>query len=237
MKLRHPGFIRLAGFVAAWVIRLWMRTLCVRVHVEDNRPHPEDPRRQRCIYAFWHETILSVMAFYAKTHFLVSDHADGELIAQVCRHYRTGTVRGSTTRQGGRALRAMMNVNLRGHLGVTPDGPCGPRRQVQRGLIFLASHTGLPIIPFGMGYGRAWRLSSWDRFALPCPWSGVDCVVGSPIQVPPRLSREDLEHYRQVVEREMLRLTAAAESRASRRGGRKVDKRMASALNSERPAA
>jgi hypothetical protein len=31
---------------------------------------------------------------------LISQHADGELIAEVCRHLRFGLVRGSTTRGG-----------------------------------------------------------------------------------------------------------------------------------------
>src|SRR5262249_18782574 len=127
------------------------------------------------------------------------------------------TVRGSTTRGGSQALLEMMH-QTEGHLGVTPDGPRGPRRQVQMGMIFLASLTGLPIIPVGMGFGRAWRLRSCDRFALPIPGSAVDVVPGLPIQVPTRLTRSSLEQYRQLVESEMARVTAAAERWALRRG-------------------
>ncbi len=236
MKLRHPGLIRLLGLLAAWLIRLWTRTLCFRIHVEDGRQHPADPRRQRYLYSFWHETILGAAAYSTRIHFLISQHADGELIAQVCRHLRVGTVRGSTTRGGARALFEMMHQGA-GHLGVTPDGPQGPRRQVQRGLIFLAALTGLPIVPVGMGFGRAWRLRSWDRFAVPCPGSAVDCVAGRPIHVPRSLNREGLEQYRRLVESEMLRLTAAAEHRASRRGNRKEGTNAPSQTIAKRPAA
>ena len=105
----------------------------------------------------------------------------------------------------------LMKRSRRSHLAVTPDGPRGPRRQVQLGLIFLASRTGLPIVPVGMGYARAWRLRSWDRFAIPHPWSAATCVMGWKIHVPAGLNREELERYRRLVEEEMLNTTAAAE--------------------------
>src|SRR5438132_1100203 len=179
MKLRHPGFVRLLGWLAAWMIRLWTRTFCIRIHAEDGQKHPADHRRHRYLYSFWHETILGVTAFPTRIHFLISEHFDGEVIAQICRHIRIGTIRGSTTRGGTQALLEMMHAR-EGHLGITPDGPRGPRRKVQMGMIFLASLTGLPIVPVGMAFGAAWRLNSWDRFAVPCPWSALNCVLGLP---------------------------------------------------------
>jgi len=43
------------------------------------------------------------------------------------------------------------------HLALTPDGPRGPRRRVQAGVVLLASCTGLPLVPVGVGYTHAWR--------------------------------------------------------------------------------
>jgi lysophospholipid acyltransferase (LPLAT)-like uncharacterized protein len=59
MKIRHPGLLRVLGFVVAWVVRLWIGT--VRY---EYRPIgvDADPRRrdlaERYIYAFWHENLL-----------------------------------------------------------------------------------------------------------------------------------------------------------------------------------
>ena len=212
MKLRHPWLIRLAAFFAAWLIRLWMRTVrCRLVFPPDGRRHPPDPRAERFLYAFWHETILFPTAYPARVHILISQHADGELIAQVCRHMRYGVVRGSSTRGGTQAILQMKRLSGRSHLLVTPDGPRGPRRRVQPGVVFLASRTGLPVVACGVGFARAWRAPSWDRFAVPWPWSEAVCVLATPLPVPPDLDRAGIERYRLLVEERLRAATEAAE--------------------------
>lgn len=212
MKLRNGPLLRLVALLAAWLIRCWMGTLRDRLGFLGPPVHPVNPRRGvRFIYAFWHDTLMLPAVMKARIDVLISQHADGELIAQVCRHLGKGAVRGSSTRGGSEAMLGLMERSRHAHLAVTPDGPRGPRRRVQLGLIFLASRTGLPIIPVGIGYARAWRLRSWDRFALPRPWSFATCVMAAPVHVPARLNREGLERYRRLVEEELLHTSAAAE--------------------------
>jgi lysophospholipid acyltransferase (LPLAT)-like uncharacterized protein len=215
MKLRNASLIRFLGFLGNWLIRGWMSTVRYRYVFPDSTAHPADPRRQRYLYAFWHETILVPAALRAKIHVLISQHADGELIAQVCRHLGLGVVRGSSTRGGAGALLGLLRCSKVGHLAVTPDGPKGPRRHLKQGIIFLASCTGLPILPVGIGFTRAWRFRSWDRFALPQPWSTALCVTAPPIHVPARLNADGLEHYRRLVEAQFLKATEAAEKWAA----------------------
>ena len=59
----------------------------------------------------------------------------------------------------------MLKLGRSAHLSITPDGPRGPRRQVQPGLIYLAARTGLPVVPAGFAYDNPLRARSWDRFA------------------------------------------------------------------------
>jgi hypothetical protein len=99
---------------------------------------------------------------------------------------------------------------------LTPDGPRGPRRRVQPGLIYLASRSGLPIVPVGFGLDQPWRMASWDRFALPRLRSRAVCVTAAPISIPPEVKAEELEDYRRAVENAMNAMTAAAEGRARR---------------------
>lgn len=216
MKLRHPRLIRLVAIVAAWIIRLWVASLRKElVLAPDGRRHPVNPRTERFLYALWHETILWPAAFRGRVHVLISQHADGELIARICKHLRLGVVRGSTTRGGARALLELHRVSRHSNLVVTPDGPRGPRRRVQPGLVFLASRTGLPIVACGFAYAHAWRARSWDRFAVPWPWSRAVGVFTTPLHVPPGLDRDGLEHYRQLAEEQLARATASAERLAS----------------------
>jgi lysophospholipid acyltransferase (LPLAT)-like uncharacterized protein len=217
MKLRNSGLIRLVALLAAWVIRWWMRMVRIRYAAGSQEFHPAKQSAGRFIYVFWHESLLVPAATptRGRVHVLISQHADGELIAQVCRLLNLGTIRGSSTRGGAAALREMLEQAKTGHLAIAPDGPRGPRRKVQMGVVFLAAQTGLPIVPVGVGFSRAWRARSWDRFAVPWPGSTACCVVGRAVRVPERANRAELEKYREVVEQELLRATATAEEWAS----------------------
>ena len=217
MKLRSPWILRALGLAGAMLIRLWMGTVRLRIFYSDGVRHPADHRRQRYIYAFWHESLLVPATVRAAIHILISRHADGELIAQVCRFLGLRVARGSSTRGGTAALLELHRHSKKTHLAVTPDGPRGPRRRVQVGLIYLASLTGLPVVALGVGFSRAWRARSWDQFAVPMPYSAATCVVSPAVQVPARLDREGLERYRLRVEAQLNDVTVAAERWA--RGG------------------
>jgi hypothetical protein len=148
---------------------------------------------------------------WPEMHILISDHADGEMITQVVRRLGFSVLRGSTTRGGVRALREMLGKVDRGHLCFTPDGPRGPRRRVQAGMIYVASRLGLPIVGAGMAFARPWRAQSWDRFAVPRPFSAATCVIPKAVVVPPDADRETLEAYRREVESRMNAATEEAE--------------------------
>jgi hypothetical protein len=214
MKIRNPLLIRAASWLGAQLVRGWMRT--IRCHYRPLGPNL-DPRQEgmtaRYIYAFWHENMLLPLSQYARPdiHVLISKHADGQLIAQLARHLGFAVVHGSTTREGIKAVRQMLRLSQNAHLAFTPDGPRGPRRQVQPGLVYLASRTGLPIVPAGIGFARAWRMRSWDRFAVPRPFSWMTCVTPEPIVVPAEADRDELEIYRRRVEDALMAMGNLAE--------------------------
>jgi lysophospholipid acyltransferase (LPLAT)-like uncharacterized protein len=214
MKIRNRWLIKALGFLAAVLVRLWVGTVRYRYRPLGASMDPHQPQFEgRYIYAFWHENILLPAYQYGRPdiYVLISEHADGELIAEACRHLRFKLVRGSTTRKGVKAVRQMMQLALKNHLAVTPDGPRGPRRQVQPGLVYLAARTGLPIVPMGIAWRRAWRMRSWDRFALPVPWSRASLVTTEPIRVPDTVDKDELEGYRRRVEQALEHATVVAE--------------------------
>jgi lysophospholipid acyltransferase (LPLAT)-like uncharacterized protein len=219
VKIRRKGLIKAAGFGVSWLVRLWVGT--VRYHYRPLGPNL-DPTRPgfagRYLYAFWHENILIPAYHYGQSDIwvLISQHADGQLIAETCRHLRFRTVAGSATRGGVEAVRQMLRKGLVGHLAVTPDGPRGPRRRVKPGVVYLAARTGLPIVPIGIAFRGAWRMRSWDRFAIPHPWGAAWCVTTEPIAVPVDVDKEGLEEYRLQVEQALEQATMAAQEWASR---------------------
>jgi len=211
VKLRNPWLIRVAAFCSAQLLRAWLRTLRVRAYSADGRVHPPDPNVQTFIYAFWHESLLAPATSRTNVRVMISQSADGELIAQVCRHLGLGTVRGSPKRGGAQALLELLRDEQKAHWAITPDGPHGPRRQAKSGIVLLASRAGLPIVPVGVGFTRAWRAHSWDRFAVPCPFSTIVGILGEPLLVPADLDGDGIEVHRRRVEEALLAATHAAE--------------------------
>jgi lysophospholipid acyltransferase (LPLAT)-like uncharacterized protein len=201
----------------AVVLRSWMRTLRYEYLPQGRNLEPRAMGSERCIYAMWHEYLLLPILQYAcpDVHVLISRSADGHLLSELCRRLSIPVIRGSSSRGGAEAVRQLLRAGLNTHLALTPDGPRGPRRRVQSGLVYLASRSGLPVVPVGFGLDRPRRLGSWDQFAIPRLASRAVCVTSEPIPIPEDASPEDLESYRRKVEDAMHTMTAAAESLAA----------------------
>ncbi len=140
------------------------------------------------VLALWHGRLL--MATFAWDHrqsfcMLISRHRDGELISRTVSRFGIGTVRGSSKAgQGAAALREMIKLVRSGtSVGITPDGPRGPRMRASEGVVAAARLTGVPIIPLGVSVARRKLLNSWDRFLLPMPLSRGVFVWGDPIVI------------------------------------------------------
>lgn len=221
MKIRHPWLIKILGFAGAWIVRIWIATLRYHYHAIGPSGLPRHPYlRGYYIYAFWHENML-LPAYHCRwpnIWVLISQHADGQLVAEICRHMGILTIRGSTTRGSIEAMRQLLRISQQGHLVLTPDGPRGPRRCVHAGIVSLAAKTGRPIIPIGIGYQNPWRLRSWDRFALPRPWQRATLVTAAPIAIPSQLDSDRLEQYRCRIE-DSLRSVSEAAERWAEQGG------------------
>ncbi|MBI3399248.1 MAG: lysophospholipid acyltransferase family protein [Deltaproteobacteria bacterium] len=102
------------------------------------------------IIAFWHGTLLMMPIMYrgGGVSVLVSRHKDGELIARTVKRFNIDSVRGSSTRGWLGGVKGLLNALKKGKdIAITPDGPKGPKFNVQMGIVHLAKLTGLPIIP------------------------------------------------------------------------------------------
>ncbi len=216
MKIRHRRVIAAAGWLGTRLVNALSGTL--RFDFSSVGTFPVDPvsapRDRRFIYALWHENFLIPIIRFGEPSVaaLVSRHADGQLLGSLIRATGMDIVHGSTSRGGVAAVRQVLRdgASYR-HLAVTPDGPRGPRRQVQPGAVYLASRTGMQIVPVGVGHRNPWRVNSWDSFAIPRPFSRVRCLFGEPFLVPSDPSPDALEPFRYRLQMELDRLSIAAE--------------------------
>ena len=85
------------------------------------------------------------------------------------------------------------------------------------GLVWLASHTGLPVLPVVAAARAVRELKSWDRFRVPLPFTRIAIRHGARIAVPDGLEGSALELWRRAIESELERLTREAD-RAMREG-------------------
>ncbi len=167
------------------------------------------------IAAFWHgRLMMAPQGWRAEPvmHVVVSRHRDGESIARAVRHLGVATIRGSRTRGGAAALRASLRL-LRegGYLGITPDGPRGPRMRVQPGIIALARLSGVPILPATYAVSRRKVAGSWDRFVIALPFSRGVYLWGQPIHVAADADEAAMERSRLLLEERLNALTADAD--------------------------
>lgn len=170
-----------------------------------------EKHKQPFIGSLWHNNLLYFTLVLRKKGLgaMVSQSRDGERIAAVLQWFGFQLVRGSTSRGALGALREYLRLLRAGQsVAITPDGPLGPRYVLQPGVVSLARHTGVPIVPLCISTPHCWEFSSWDAMKLPKPFSRVIIMAGDPFYVP---SDANLEQAARSLERTMRLLVLRAE--------------------------
>jgi len=143
---------------------------------------------QPFLVAFWHGRLLMAGVAWPYAHpfrMVISEHADGQLIARTVGHLGYDAITGSTTRGGVRVLRSMVRALESGAcVGVTPDGPRGPRMRAAPGIAQAARLSGAPILPLVFAARPSRLLGSWDRMMVPLPFGRGIVRWGAPLEIP-----------------------------------------------------
>jgi len=206
---------------AATMVRLLAAT--TRIAVAGTEPLvPLWTARRPLIYAVWHGRILMMPWVNAwlrrrqgarRVAVLASRSRDGEFGARYVRRFGLDVVRGSSSRGGAGAAIAIVAVVRAGEdVVVVPDGPRGPRQQLQAGIVALASLTGAPVVPMAFAARPARRLATWDEFLVPLPFARCAVVFGEPIALS---SDADRDRAGKELEQALNDVTAAADRRVS----------------------
>ena len=186
-----------------WIVRLGVlliRGLASTWRMETVQGEPlAEARRsgKRVLFALWHGELLPLLWHQRGENvaIVISEHRDGEIIAQIAHALGYATVRGSSSKGGSRALIGLMREIDAGRDGaITPDGPRGPARVFAPGAAVAAQRTGALIAPIRAQASRAWRLKSWDRFLIPKPFARVRVSFGPLTAVTADSPREAAEH-------------------------------------------
>jgi len=222
MKIRSRFAIRLLGRALAACARIYFRLLKTEFHLAQPLTSPYDEKGETVyLYCLWHHSILCAIFCGRSVRLagLVSRHEDGSYVADAMECVDLTPIRGSSNRGGAAAMKQMIDATERLNIAIATDGPRGPHHVVKEGIIFLASQSGRAILPTGVSATRSWRpWLKWSYLLIPKPFSRVVMVGGEPFFVPPDLSREQREVYRQKLQAEMDRLLEIAERKARGEG-------------------
>ena len=214
MSAVPPAALAIAG---AFAVRALGLTLRLRVIGLDTL-RPAWRERRPLIYALWHGRLLMVPWVGARLasvrgaraiRVLASRSRDGELMVRFVRRFGLEAVRGSSSRGGAPAVRALAAALRAGDdVVLAPDGPRGPRQRVQPGLAALAALTGAPVVPLAFAARPARRLHTWDAFLIPAPFARCALVFGDAVCV---RRDEDREAATERLERALESATLAAD--------------------------
>jgi lysophospholipid acyltransferase (LPLAT)-like uncharacterized protein len=168
------------------------------------------------LLAFWHSRFVMMPYAYPGDRMvtLSSRHRDSLMLARVMQRFGIEQAWGSSTRGGVAGLREIVRRIRSGYdAGFTPDGPKGPRRRVQPGVIAAARLSGSPVVPVAYSARPFRRLRSWDRTLLPLPFSRGLFLYDEPLEIPRSAGDEEQEELRLELERRLDRLTDEADRR------------------------
>ncbi|MDA0341243.1 MAG: lysophospholipid acyltransferase family protein [Proteobacteria bacterium] len=206
--------------VVSWVLAkyIWLTARSIRWRMATPEAHAKATEPDQPIIAvFWHSRIIQMNASWRESKpiaMLQSPHPDGKLIARAIQRLGYQTIWGSSTKgKGGAAgLRNMIKA-LRGGLsvGITPDGPRGPRMRLSAGVVAMARLSGAPVMPVAWNVKHRKTLRTWDRMLLARPFSRGVVFWGEPIYVPKSLTPEEFEDYRLLIETRLTEVTDQAD--------------------------
>lgn len=142
------------------------------------------------ILSLWHGDLLMQAFNYREfkqnglVKVIVSEHSDGEIIRRTVESLGVGSLSGSSTRGGAKALLGAIKALQNGvDVAITPDGPKGPKHSIADGVVMIAQKTNSKIVCFGSRASKCWTMNSWDNFVIPKPFGTIDFFVGEPFDI------------------------------------------------------
>jgi hypothetical protein len=187
--------------VLYYVVRAYSWTF--RLRIENEKAWIEYLQNGgRVLLCCWHQQFFSAIRHfktYAPFHpgLMISQSNDGEIIARIAEKTGWHTIRGSSSKDGRRALKEIIDhlsrFGLAAHI---LDGPRGPAGIVKAGVVSLAQATGAVVVPIYASADRAWYFKSWDRFMLPKPFARVTLRFGEMLDLSSGKGEDHFEYQR-----------------------------------------
>ena len=135
-----------------------------------------------------------------KINILASGHSDGRFGALVGKYFNLNNFQTSNKSRSVSFRPIFELLKSNNYIGITPDGPRGPKENVAEGIIKIAKASKVPIIPIGFWSSNNFQLKSWDSFLVTLPFSKCSFVWNEPLLIPQNMKEKNIDYYRKLLE-------------------------------------
>ena len=131
-----------------------------------------------------------------KLNVLASGHSDGRFGAIVGKYFNLNNIPTYNEKNEFNIRPLFQKLKNMEYIGITPDGPRGPKEIATEGIIKIAKATNVPIIPCGFWSSKSIQLKSWDSFLITLPFSKCCFVWQKAIYVPKKIKDQEIKNYK-----------------------------------------
>ena len=174
-----------------------------KIRIENNNyPNKYWKDEKPFILAFWHSQLMMVSfswSYKKKINILASGHSDGRFGAKVGNFFKLNNIQTSNKNKNLSLRPVFQLLKSRQYIGITPDGPRGPKEKVPEGIIKIAKSTNVPIIPLGYWSSRNFTVRSWDSFLITLPFSKCNFVWGEEVKIPKNLKDNEIIDFQKII--------------------------------------
>ena len=169
--LKSTSGIRTITMISSFVLRLLLASIRWQ-KIDHSIGTVKSADQNPIIFVNWHCRLLAIPAMLKRdlpTAYIISESHDGQLISGTVKPLGVETIWGSRSNKaisGYRDMRRRLAKNL--HVGITPDGPRASTAAASGALQWPSSGA---VVVRGRSTSSMWRLNSWDRLAIPKPFS------------------------------------------------------------------
>ncbi len=200
------------GFLISLYLRVCFHTSLW--YVKNNKKIEEQLQKKKKIFVlFWHNRLMMApFCWKYKNTFkmLISEHRDGRLISKAVSHLSINTIQGSSNRNKISSTKKILDeINKLNVVGITPDGPKGPKQKVKEGIISMQKKTDTIIFPLSYSAKFKIKFNSWDNFIFVLPFNKIVSVWGNPIVYD---RKKSLSNNILAVQEELDRVTKLSEN-------------------------
>jgi lysophospholipid acyltransferase (LPLAT)-like uncharacterized protein len=196
---------QILGFLAAFYILFVKKTSKITI-MNHEIPSQYWNSNKPFILAFWHNQLMTISFAWSiknKINILASGHSDGRFGAIIGNYFNLNNIPTSDKNKNISLRPIFQIIKSNNYLGITPDGPRGPKEKVSEGIIKIAKSTQTPIIPIGFWSSKNFFLNSWDSFLITLPFSKCNFTWGDALLIPKDLDEKEVIKYQEILEKKI----------------------------------